>query len=72
MDRLAEVSMRQRFVRWLEQTCHLLDSFPAWFRDEEGVHYHPLGDVWKHPLASWSQSLDAKWHTGIWQVKEAS
>lgn len=68
---MAQVSMRQKIVYWLEQACHSIDSFPAWFRDEDGVHYHSLGDVWSHPLANWSQSLDAKWHTGIWHSQEA-
>ncbi len=77
MDSVAKVSLREKFVRFLEKACDYLDAAPAWFKEDGkttglATHYCSLGDVWNHPLASWSQSLDRKWHTGVWQVKEAA
>lgn len=76
---MVKVSLREKLVRSLEKACDYLDAAPAFFKDDEqeassnlAIHYCPLGDVWSHPLASWSQSLDQRWHTGVWQVKEAS
>ncbi len=69
--------MKQRIVVWLEQLCVFFDAAPAWYKEDGemaglATRYCPLGDVWWHPLASWSQFLDQRWHTGVWQVKETS
>ncbi len=71
--------MKQRIVVWLEKACDYLDAAPAFYKDPEqeassnlAIHYCPLGDVWGHPLARWSVSLDQRWDTGVWQVKEAA
>ncbi len=74
---MAQVSLKWKMVLWLEKLCVFLDSAPAWYKaDDEttgfAIHYCPLGDVWQHPVAKWSMSLDKRWHTGAWQVKEAS
>lgn len=70
---MAQVSLKERFVRWLEKACVFLDDIPAfWYDRGGGFYYHSLGDVWHHPAARLSQFLDARWHTDTWQVKEAS
>jgi len=74
---VAKVSLKSWFVRWLEKMCVFLDAAPAWYKDDEettgfALHYCPLGDVWSHPVASWSLSLDKRWDTDAWQAKEAS
>jgi hypothetical protein len=63
-----------RFVRWLERTCTVLDTFPWMIKEGDmwiwrGIQ---LGDVWQHPLARLSEFLDARWDTDVWTTQEGS